>query len=146
MDAKINHLTIRSEDAYTVGRFYEGFFHMRPTGVGGPTDDVHIGDGYIGLNIKPRLSGHPAQLDRFVARHKDEIAADGDGRNDIVIATGDGLVAYDSKDGSTLLRVSGDDTSFVAALGDLDGHIGDEVVLFVRQYGLIVLGVQTETR
>jgi hypothetical protein len=65
MNARFNHLTIVSEDNYALGRFYEGFFHMRPTGVGGPTDDVHIGDGYIGLNIKPRLSGHPAQLDRF---------------------------------------------------------------------------------
>jgi catechol 2,3-dioxygenase-like lactoylglutathione lyase family enzyme len=65
MDAKINHLTIRSEDAYTVGRFYEGFFHMRPAGTKGATEAVSIGDGRIGLNIYPRLSGHPAQLDHF---------------------------------------------------------------------------------
>jgi hypothetical protein len=65
MNAKFNHLTIVSEDNYALERFYEGFFHMRPVAGGAPTDDVHIGDGYIGLNIKPRLSGHPAQLDQF---------------------------------------------------------------------------------
>ena len=65
MNAKINHLTILSEDNYALGRFYEGFFHMRPTGANGPTEDVRIGDGHIGLNIKPRLSGHAAQLDNF---------------------------------------------------------------------------------
>lgn len=65
MKARINHLTIVSEDSYTLGRFYEGFFHMRPAGARDVTGDVHIGDGHVGLNIKPRLSGHPAQLDHF---------------------------------------------------------------------------------
>ena len=65
MKARINHLTIVSEDNYTLGRFYEGFFHMRPAGAQGGTDDVRLGDGRVGLNIKPRLSGHPAQLDHF---------------------------------------------------------------------------------
>lgn len=65
MDAKINHLTILSENNYALGRFYEGFFHMRPTGTKGATQDVRIGDGNIGLNIKPRLPGHPARLDQF---------------------------------------------------------------------------------
>lgn len=65
MKARINHLTIVSEDNYALGRFYEGFFHMRPTGAKGALQDVSIGDGHIGLNIKPRVSGHPAQLDHF---------------------------------------------------------------------------------
>lgn len=65
MKAKINHLTIVSEDHYTLGRFYEGFFHMRPTRAQGGSDDVQIGDSRVGLNIKPRLAGHPAQLDHF---------------------------------------------------------------------------------
>jgi predicted enzyme related to lactoylglutathione lyase len=77
MDAKINHLTILSEDNYALGRFYEGCFHMRPTWVNGPTGDVHIGDGHIGLNIKPRLSGHAAQLDQFGIEVDDiELAVD----------------------------------------------------------------------
>ena len=65
MKAKINHLTILSEDNFALGRFYEGFFHMRPAGTQGGSDDVRLGDGFIGLNIKPRLPGHAAQLDQF---------------------------------------------------------------------------------
>lgn len=65
MKAKINQLTIVSENNYALGRFYEGIFHLRPTGTRSATEDVSIGDGHIGLNIKPRLSGHPAQLDNF---------------------------------------------------------------------------------
>jgi catechol 2,3-dioxygenase-like lactoylglutathione lyase family enzyme len=65
MNSKFNHLTILSEDNFALGRFYEAFFHMRPVSGSGPADDVRIGDGYIGLNIKPRLPGHAAQLDQF---------------------------------------------------------------------------------
>jgi catechol 2,3-dioxygenase-like lactoylglutathione lyase family enzyme len=65
MNAKINHLTIVSENNYALGRFYEGFFHMRPRGENGATQAVRIGDGYVGLTIKPRVSGQPAQLDHF---------------------------------------------------------------------------------
>lgn len=65
MNAKINRLTILSENNYALGRFYQGFFHMRPTGTKGATQAVSIGDGHICLNIKPRLPGHPAQLDHF---------------------------------------------------------------------------------
>jgi catechol 2,3-dioxygenase-like lactoylglutathione lyase family enzyme len=65
MNAKINHLTILSEDNYALGRFYEGFFHMRPTETRRATGAVRIGDGHIGLNIKPRLPGTPAQLHYF---------------------------------------------------------------------------------
>jgi catechol 2,3-dioxygenase-like lactoylglutathione lyase family enzyme len=66
MTSKFNHFTILSEDNYALGRYYEAFFHMRSSGQGtAAADDVHIGDGRIGINIKPRLSGHPAQLDQF---------------------------------------------------------------------------------
>jgi catechol 2,3-dioxygenase-like lactoylglutathione lyase family enzyme len=65
MNAKINHLTILSEDNYALGRFYEGFFHMRQAETRAPTGAVRIGDGHIGLNIKPRLPGQPAQLHYF---------------------------------------------------------------------------------
>ncbi|HTI85571.1 MAG TPA: VOC family protein [Alphaproteobacteria bacterium] len=65
MTARINHLTIVSENNYALSHYYQGFFHMRPAGAQGPTDDVTIGDGRIGLNIRPRVSGHPAQLDHF---------------------------------------------------------------------------------
>lgn len=65
MQAKINQLTILSENNFALGRFYEGFFHMRPAGKRGAIDDVSIGDGRVGLNIKPRLAGYKAQLDHF---------------------------------------------------------------------------------
>jgi predicted enzyme related to lactoylglutathione lyase len=65
MKARINHVTIVSEDNYALGRFYEGFFHLKPTGTKGALDDVSIGDGHVGMNIKARQSGQPAQLDHF---------------------------------------------------------------------------------
>lgn len=65
MKASIDHLTIVSESPDALGRFYEGLFHMRPAGAKGVAGDVSIGDGRIGLTIKPRLAGDRAQLDRF---------------------------------------------------------------------------------
>ena len=65
MTARFNYLTIVSEDNYALGRFYEGFFHMRPTGKRGALEPVSLGDGQIGLNIYPRLPGYRAQLDHF---------------------------------------------------------------------------------
>ncbi len=72
--ANINHLTIVSENNYAVGRFYEGFFHMRPAGARDALESVRIGDGRVGLNVHPRLPGQPAQLDRFGIQ-VDDIAA-----------------------------------------------------------------------
>lgn len=65
MKARINHFTILSENNYALGRYYEGFFHMRPAGVPGAYEDVRVGDGRVGLNIKPRLAGYRAHLDHF---------------------------------------------------------------------------------
>jgi predicted enzyme related to lactoylglutathione lyase len=65
MDAKFNHFTILSEDNYALGRFYEGFFHMHPAGAQDVTGAVRLGDGHVGLNIKPRLPGLRAQLNQF---------------------------------------------------------------------------------
>ncbi|HEX9809134.1 MAG TPA: VOC family protein [Alphaproteobacteria bacterium] len=65
MFARINHVAILSEDNAALARFYEGFFHLRPTGTKGATRAPTVGDGYVGLNINPRLSGRPARLDHF---------------------------------------------------------------------------------
>ncbi len=65
MNARINHLTILSENNYALGRFYEAFFHLRPTGTTDAAEAVSIGDGHICLSIKPRLPGQPAQLHHF---------------------------------------------------------------------------------
>lgn len=65
MKSTINHLTILSENNYALGRYYEAFFHMRPSGMQGAVDDVRIDDGHIGLNIRPRVAGLRAHLDHF---------------------------------------------------------------------------------
>lgn len=65
MNARISRLSILSEDNYTLGRFYEGLFHMRPTVMNGATDAVRVSDGNIELEIRPRLPGYRAQLDDF---------------------------------------------------------------------------------
>jgi catechol 2,3-dioxygenase-like lactoylglutathione lyase family enzyme len=65
MKASINHLTILSENNYALGRYYEAFFHLRSTGVSAASDDICIGDGRVGLNIKPRVAGYRAHLDHF---------------------------------------------------------------------------------
>jgi catechol 2,3-dioxygenase-like lactoylglutathione lyase family enzyme len=65
MFARINHVAILSENNYALGRFYEGFFGLRPTGTKGPTRAPTVGDGVVGLNINPRLSGRPGRLDHF---------------------------------------------------------------------------------
>lgn len=65
MFARINHVAILSENNYALGRFYEGFFRLRPTGTKGATRAPTVGDGVVGLNINSRLSGRPARLDHF---------------------------------------------------------------------------------
>jgi catechol 2,3-dioxygenase-like lactoylglutathione lyase family enzyme len=65
MKTSINHLTILSENNYALGRYYEGFFHMRPSGTQGAFDDVRLDDGHVGLNIRPRVAGLRAHLDHF---------------------------------------------------------------------------------
>ncbi|MEM9463398.1 MAG: redoxin family protein [Myxococcota bacterium] len=64
---------------------------------------------------------------------------DGDGRDDVVVAARQGLIVYDHQ-GQPLVRVRSHDVGILAAVGDLDGKAGEEVVLFVEHYGLVVLG------
>lgn len=66
---------------------------------------------------------------------------DGDGRADVLVANKAGVVVYDPE-GRPLLRVRSHDVDVKAAIGDLDGRPGAEVVLFVAHYGIVVLGVQ----
>jgi catechol 2,3-dioxygenase-like lactoylglutathione lyase family enzyme len=65
MTARISYLTILSEDNYALARFYQGFFHLHPTGDRAPTEFVRVSDGQIALNLKPRLAGYRAQFDHF---------------------------------------------------------------------------------
>jgi hypothetical protein len=66
---------------------------------------------------------------------------DGDGRKDIFVAARGGVSVY-ALDGSPLLlmNVTGSLTDFPAAIADLDGRPGDEIILDVPQYGLVALG------
>ncbi len=64
---------------------------------------------------------------------------DGDGQDDIVVPGRQGVIVYDQQ-GAPILRVRSHDVGVKAAVGDLDGKAGDELVLFVKHYGLIVLG------
>ncbi len=92
--------------------------------------------GRIALGESRWLDFFAGQWDRAPMLDHD---IDGDGRNDVVIATWGGIEAYDI-DGTPILRIKGEDTSFDVAIGDLDGRPGDEIVLSVRHYGLIALG------
>jgi len=65
MKASFSHFTILSENNYALGRYYEGFFHMRPAAMQGAVEDVRVTDGRVGLTIKPRLAGYRAHLDHF---------------------------------------------------------------------------------
>lgn len=64
---------------------------------------------------------------------------DGDGHEDVLVAGHNGLIVYDQQ-GQPLVRVRSQDVGIEAAMGDLDGKAGAELVLFVEHYGLVVLG------
>ncbi|MEM7154378.1 MAG: redoxin domain-containing protein [Myxococcota bacterium] len=64
---------------------------------------------------------------------------DGDGRDDVLVAGRQGVIVYDQQ-GQPLLRVRSHDVGIKAAVGELDGKPGAELVLMVDHYGLVVLG------
>ena len=64
---------------------------------------------------------------------------DGDGEDDIVVPSSQGVVVYD-KAGGTILRLRSHDVRVDTDVGDLDGKPGAEIALHVEHYGLVVLG------
>jgi hypothetical protein len=64
---------------------------------------------------------------------------DGDGEEDIVVPSSQGVVVYD-KNGETILRLRSHDVRVETDVGDLDGKPGAEIALHVEHYGLVVLG------
>ena len=66
---------------------------------------------------------------------------DGDGKNDIVVLSRGGVVAYDQS-GNAILKIRGEGAGLSAAVGDLDGKPGAELAIFVEHYGLVVLGAK----
>jgi len=93
------------------------------------------GDLNLFAGLRTRFFGGPAE--RFPLVDAD---VNGDSRDDVIVAARHGVVAYDTS-GATLLHMRGHDVGIDAiAAGDLDGQPGDEIVLFIGQYGLVVLG------
>ncbi len=68
-----------------------------------------------------------------------DVDVDGDGTNDIIVPSRQGVVAYDQQ-GRQLLRIRSHDVGVTLTVGDFDGKPGAEVALFVEHYGLVVLG------
>jgi hypothetical protein len=87
--------------------------------------------------------GKPLQVfgKRYAALIDTDHDLDGDGRSDIFVASRAGVSAF-AADGEMILSLvtTENQTDPVVALGDLDRQPGDEMVLFIPQYGLVALG------
>jgi hypothetical protein len=70
---------------------------------------------------------------------------DGDGRKDILVVSQEGIRVY-SQEGAVLmaLQITENQSPPEVALADLDGRKGDEMILYVPQYGLVALGRKGE--
>ena len=64
MFAQMKHLAIVSDNLEGMCRFYERLFGMRGTGIL-RAGALVVGDGYVGLNINPRVPGRQAGFDHF---------------------------------------------------------------------------------
>ena len=64
MFAQMKHLAIVSDNLEGMSRFYERVFGMKGTGVL-RAGALVVGDGYVGLNINPRVPGRQAGFDHF---------------------------------------------------------------------------------
>jgi hypothetical protein len=96
-----------------------------------------------GRTLGGRIKGPSGNVDLFKGRWDPrplvDYDIDGDGNKDVVLPARRGLVAYDPT-GKPLLRIRSHDVGVSAGVGDLDGRPGDEIVLAVQHYGLVVLG------
>ena len=81
--------------------------------------------------------GDPDTYNQMVETRYD---LDGDGANDLIVVDPPAIVAYDSA-GNLLLQMEvNGQRYFPVAFGNLDGRPGDEIVVAVPNYGLVVLG------
>jgi predicted enzyme related to lactoylglutathione lyase len=71
MFAKLNHLAIVSEKFALAARFYEAVFGMKMARGARAEGAAVIGDGYVGMNINPRVPGRGARLEHFGFEVKD---------------------------------------------------------------------------
>ena len=65
MFAKLNHLAIVSENFALASRFYEAVFGMKTASGYRAEGAAVIGDGYVGMNINPRVPGRGGRLEHF---------------------------------------------------------------------------------
>jgi predicted enzyme related to lactoylglutathione lyase len=66
MFAKLNHVAIVSDNYAAQGVFYQGLFDLKSGSTAKfNTGALAIGDGYVGMNINPRVCGRQAGLDHF---------------------------------------------------------------------------------
>jgi hypothetical protein len=168
----LQEIVVRSEDSVTalravgqrqwVYRSGQPLSHVMVDSSGGiwaqsdlglfPIDDLgRAGDPVLpsfgGLRFQGQIVGARGELLRVFASRP--VVADidhdldGDGREDVLMSSRGGVSAYDG-DGKTILSLSitaGLGVTRVA-LADLDGKPGDEMVIFIPQYGLVALGRQ----
>ena len=71
---------------------------------------------------------------------------DGDGRKDILVVSREGIRVF-SQEGAVLMaiQITENQSYPEVTLADLDGRKGDEMILYVPQYGLVALGRKGET-
>lgn len=65
MFAKLNHLAIVSENYTLSTRFYEALFGMKTASEARVEGAAVVGDGYVGMNINPRVPGRGGRLEHF---------------------------------------------------------------------------------
>lgn len=65
MFAKLNHLAIVSENYTLSARFYEAVFGMKTASDARVEGAAVVGDGYVGMNVNPRVPGRGARLEHF---------------------------------------------------------------------------------
>jgi predicted enzyme related to lactoylglutathione lyase len=65
MFAKLNHLAIVSEKYALSCRFYEALFGMKTAAGLRAEGAAVVGDGYVGMNINPRVPGRGGRLEHF---------------------------------------------------------------------------------
>jgi predicted enzyme related to lactoylglutathione lyase len=75
MFAKLNHLAIVSEKYALSCRFYEALFGMKTAQGQRAEGAAAVGDGYVGMNINPRVPGRGGRLEHFGFEVKDVATA-----------------------------------------------------------------------
>ncbi len=65
MAGKLRHLAIVSHRHHLIGRFYEELFGFKSSSLDGPTTAAVVSDGYVGINVNPRVPGRQGGFDHF---------------------------------------------------------------------------------